>query len=220
MIACGGMTSLSFGSFELDTDRRLLLSGGNEIHISRKAFELLRVLLDRAPRALSKQELHDLIWPDTFVSDTTLPGVIAELRSALSDDAHEPRFIRTVHGFGYAFAIAPKFSEPPSGTPRARLLVGGREMMLRDGENVIGRDPDAAIYVDELSVSRKHARIAVGSDDALLEDLGSKNGTLHNGQPVKSRVTLRDRDVIAVGNVTLVFRRSAAPGTTITMRPE
>src|SRR2546430_11941794 len=92
------MTSFSFGSFELDTDRRLLLSGGNEIHISRKAYELLRVLLDRAPKAMSKQELHDLIWPETFVSDTTLPGVIAELRNALGDDAHEPRYIRTVHG--------------------------------------------------------------------------------------------------------------------------
>jgi DNA-binding winged helix-turn-helix (wHTH) protein len=210
--------SLFFGSFELDTDRRLLLSGDQEIHISRKAFELLRVLLDRAPRALSKQELHDLIWPETFVSDTTLPGVIAELRNALSDDAHEPRYIRTVHGFGYAFAMTPKFSEPPSGTPRARLLVGGRELMLRDGENVIGRDPDASVYVDDLSVSRIHARITVSNEGAVLEDLGSKNGTLHNGHPVKTSVTLRDRDVIAAGNVTLVFRRSAAPGTTITMR--
>ncbi len=214
------MTSLFFGSFELDTDRRLLLSGGQEIHISRKGFELLRVLLDRAPKALSKQELHDLIWPDTFVSDTTLPGVIAELRSALSDDAHEPRFIRTVHGFGYAFAAAPKFSEAPSGLPRARLLVRGREMLLNDGENIIGRDPDARIYVDDLSVSRKHARIALSDSDATLEDLGSKNGTLHNGRPVKSAVALRDRDVITVGNVTVVFRRSAAPGTTMTMPPE
>jgi len=211
------MTSLSFGSFELDTDRRLLLSGGNEIHISRKAYELLRVLLDRAPKAMSKQELHDLIWPETFVSDTTLPGVIAELRNALGDDAHEPRYIRTVHGFGYAFASAPKFSQPPPGTPRARVLVAGRELMLRDGENVIGRDPDAAIYVDDLSVSRRHARIVV-ENDATLEDLGSKNGTLLNGQSVKSAMTLRDRDVIAVGNVTLVFRQSAAPGKTITMR--
>jgi DNA-binding winged helix-turn-helix (wHTH) protein len=214
--------SLFFGRFELDTDRRLLLAGDQEIHVSKKAYELLRVLLERAPKAVSKQDLHDLIWPDTFVSDTTLPGVIAELRNALSDDAREPQFIRTVHGFGYAFATKPRFSSAAaSGATKrgARLLVRGREMFLSAGENIIGRDPDAAIYVDDLSVSRKHARVDVGDNTAVLADLGSKNGTLRNGAAVTEPVALRDRDVITVGNVTIVFRESGSAGETVTIQP-
>jgi DNA-binding winged helix-turn-helix (wHTH) protein len=211
--------SIFFGSFELDTDRRLLLSGGEEIHIPKKGYELLRVLLERAPKAVSKQDLHDLIWPETFVSDTTLPGVIAELRNALSDDAREPQYIRTVHSFGYAFTSKPRIaSTSPAGTRGAQVIVRGREMFLNPGENIIGRDPDATIYVDDLSVSRKHARIAVSEDTAILEDLGSKNGTLHNGAAVKEPVTLRDRDVVTLGSVTIVFRKSSAAGTTMTIR--
>ncbi|MGZ8853750.1 MAG: winged helix-turn-helix domain-containing protein, partial [Thermoanaerobaculia bacterium] len=207
--------SIFFASFELDTDRRLLLEGGQEIHISKKGYELLRVLLERAPKAISKQELHDLIWPETFVSDTTLPGVIAELRNAMSDDAREPRYIRTVHGFGYAFATKPRISSAsPAGTRGARLLVHGREMFLNPGENIIGRDPDTTIYVDDLSVSRKHVRIVVSDADAILEDLGSKNGTLHNGAAVKEPVTLRDRDVVTLGSMTIVFRASSDAGPT------
>ncbi|MGZ5475532.1 MAG: winged helix-turn-helix domain-containing protein [Thermoanaerobaculia bacterium] len=211
--------SIFFASFELDTDRRLLLEGGQEIHISKKGYELLRVLLERAPKAISKQELHDLIWPETFVSDTTLPGVIAELRNAMSDDAREPRYIRTVHGFGYAFATKPRISSAsPAGTRGARLLVHGREMFLNPGENIIGRDPDTTIYVDDLSVSRKHVRIVVSDADAILEDLGSKNGTLHNGAAVKEPVTLRDRDVVTLGSMTIVFRASSDAGPTMTIR--
>lgn len=211
--------SIFFASFELDTDRRLLLEGGQEIHISKKGYELLRVLLERAPKAISKQELHDLIWPETFVSDTTLPGVIAELRNALSDDAREPQYIRTVHGFGYAFTSKPRISSTsPAGTRGARVIVRGREMFLNPGENIIGRDPDTAIYIDDLSVSRKHVRIDVSEDTAILEDLGSKNGTLHNGAPVKDPVPLKDRDVVTLGSVTIVFRTSSAAGTTMTIR--
>jgi DNA-binding winged helix-turn-helix (wHTH) protein len=210
--------SLFFASFELDTDRRLLLEGSEEIHISKKGYELLRVLLERAPKAVSKQDLHDLIWPETFVSDTTLPGVIAELRNAMSDDAREPRYIRTVHGFGYAFATKPRISSTsPAGTRGARLLVRGREMFLNLGENVVGRDPDTTIYIDDLSVSRKHIRIVVSDTGAILEDLGSKNGTMHNGAAVKEPVSLKDRDVVTIGSVTVVFRGSGEAETTKTI---
>ena len=80
-----------------------------------KAFALLAVLIERRPKAVSKQELHKLLWPDTFVSDANLPNLVAELREAFGDDAHEPRLIRTVQRFGYAF------SAETSAEPRTAL---------------------------------------------------------------------------------------------------
>jgi len=92
-----------FGDFTLDADRRQLLRAGMPIRLEPKAYELLSLLISRQPRALSKDQIHAALWPGTFVSESALAGLIADLRSALHDDARRPRFIRTVHGFGYAF---------------------------------------------------------------------------------------------------------------------
>ena len=94
----------SFGPFTLDDETRQLLRGTDPIHLSPKAFELLKALVEVRPRALSKAELHEQLWPDTFVTDANLGILIAEIRSALSDDARAPRYVRTLHGFGYAFS--------------------------------------------------------------------------------------------------------------------
>ena len=68
-----------------------------------KAYELLSLLLARRPRVLSKAQIRDVLWPGTSVARDGLPRLVTELRQALGDDAQQPRFIRTVHGFGYAF---------------------------------------------------------------------------------------------------------------------
>ena len=60
-------------------------------------------------------------------------------------------------------------------------------MQLLEGENVIGRDPDAALWIDHASVSRRHARIVIGGGKATLEDLESKNGTFLNGKSIAKR---------------------------------
>ena len=70
---------------------------------SRKLSSCSGLLVTRQPKALSKAQIRDVVWPGTFVSETTLAGLVADLRSALGDNAQQPRFIRTVHGFGYAF---------------------------------------------------------------------------------------------------------------------
>ena len=58
------------------------------------------------------------------------------------------------------------------------VVLANRELVLMNGANVIGRDPDATIQIDARGVSRHHARILVSGDEATIEDLGSKNGTL------------------------------------------
>ena len=92
----------------VDLDARQVLRDGQPVHISLKAFELLRILITERPKALSKSELHERIWPATFVSDDSLAGLVAEAREAIGDRGRSPEFLRTIHGFGYAFAAVPE----------------------------------------------------------------------------------------------------------------
>ncbi len=65
--------------------------------------------------------------------------------------------------------------------PTYRVVWGRREITLDPGDNLIGRDPDAVVWIDDDSVSRRHARISIGEEGATIEDLGSKNGTWIHG---------------------------------------
>ena len=95
--------SLAFGDFTFDPERRQLVREGQPVRLEPKAYELLALLLDRRPKALSKAQIRDVIWPTASVSETALTGLVTDLRTALGDDVRQSRFIRTVHGFGYAF---------------------------------------------------------------------------------------------------------------------
>jgi len=120
-----------------------LLSDGKEIHLSTKAFELLCVLLARRPNVVSKEELFQQVWPDSHVVEANLNVVVAEVRRALGDQAQNPRFIRTVHGVGFAFCGNANEIEKDSTSPIAEAhcwLIGkDRNFPLADGENIIGR---------------------------------------------------------------------------------
>ena len=86
---------------------------------------------------------------------------------------------------------------------------------LAEGENVVGRDPECAVWLDADSVSRRHARLVVESADrrVWLDDLASKNGTRLHGVRVRERVELGDGDELVFGEVTVKLRSwSAAAG--------
>ena len=83
----------------LDTESRQLLKDGAGRHLSPKAFDLLLLLLESRPKALSKGELHDRLWPATFVSDATVTSLVAEVRAALGEKAQSGRFVGA-HRFG------------------------------------------------------------------------------------------------------------------------
>jgi DNA-binding winged helix-turn-helix (wHTH) protein len=214
---------LRLGELTLNADTRQLVGADGEVHLSPKAFELLRILVDHRPRALSKNELHELLWPATFVSEANLASLVAEIREALGDDARQPRFVRTAQRFGYAFsgeAIA--VPEPAPSHEAANfcwLLKDGRRLPLRTGENILGRDDDV-IQIDSPTVSRRHARILITGVDVLLEDLGSKNGTFVQGEPVSTAVRLADGDEIRTGSVVLRFRMILPKGATATWSGE
>lgn len=210
---------LAFGDCVFDPGTHEVFRDGRASALPPKAFALLDLLIARRPNAVSKDEIHSQLWPGTFVSDASLANLIAELRATLGDDAREPRIIRTVHRFGYAFRAEVEGAPTPPG-PLApvsvvcRVLLEGHEVQLRPGENVLGREPEAALWIDDASVSRRHARIVVGGDGATLEDLGSKNGTKLRGKKIGEAEPLADRDVIHVGNVPVLFRLYRRTGTT------
>ncbi len=91
------------GDTVFDDEARRLVRHGDDVHLSPKAFELLKFLIEQRPRAVSKSELHEHLWPSTFVSDVNLASLVAEVRSALGDSARNSRFVRTAQRFGYAF---------------------------------------------------------------------------------------------------------------------
>jgi DNA-binding winged helix-turn-helix (wHTH) protein len=200
---------IRFDDFELDEGRRQLLRNGEPLHVSAKQFTLLQVLIERRPNAVPKRELYERLWPNTYVSDVNLPSIVAELRTILGDDAHEPRFIRTVHGFGYAFC---GLSAPEIENPVATLMGDGCTIRLAPGETILGRDT-----ASHPSVSRTHAAIVCNGDTCHVRDLGSKNGTTVGGVRIgEVPRELHDGDVVTLGSLRLTFRR-ARPASTITM---
>ena len=209
---------LHFGEFTLDRRTRQLRRGAEEIHVSPKAFSLLLELIERRPDALSKAALQESLWPGTFVVEANLSNLIAELRAALQEDVRQPRFIRTVHGFGYAFCgtvSGDRGGEAPRAVVAPCVLVRqGRLYPLAEGENVLGREGEAASWFDSTSVSRRHARIVVTRGKALLEDLASKNGTFLGDVRVIEAVSLEDGAVIRLGSLEVTFRwRMGQPST-------
>ena len=207
---------IQFGECTFDAVRREVRRGTEVVHLSPRAFDLMELLIARRPRALSKEELLDALWPDAFVTEANLAGLVAEIRRGVCEDAREPRFLRTVHGFGYAFSDGTVGAADEDAV--FRLVWGAREVPLAEGENLLGRDPDAAVPIDDATVSRHHARIVIHAGRARLEDLGSKNGTWLGGRRIASSEPLTDGDAIRVGPAGLTFRCFAATGSTATER--
>jgi DNA-binding winged helix-turn-helix (wHTH) protein len=210
---------LVFDEFVLDTGTRELYRDGRALSLTPKAFELLTILVRNRPSVVSKSVLQDQLWADRFVVDKNLSNLISEIREALGEDASRPRFIRTAHRVGYAF----RHSVNKNGLRDRRGLDNGRlfrliwsnqRITLDEGDHVLGRDPDADVYLDSPSVSRRHAIIRIAEGEATLEDLGSRNGTFVGKRRADGVITLNDGDAIRLGSVVLTLRVVLAPGST------
>lgn len=205
---------LRIGDYVFDRESRELSRAGRPVPLTPKAFHLLGLLLERRPRACPKSELNEALWPDTFVVETNLANLVAELRAALGEKGRRDGSVRTVHGFGYAFAGEAHPEDPKDRRVRVSgvaLIADGHKFVLANGENVLGRDPEAEVFLDDAAVSRRHARITVRGSRATLEDLGSKNGTFLDGKRVTAPTPLGDAGAILLGSV-LVTVRLADPG--------
>jgi len=206
-----------FGTFTLDSDRRTLSREGGELHLTPKAFDLLVLLVVEAPRVVRKHELHECLWPGTFVSDATLVSLVKEVRRALDDRDRLAPLVRTAYGVGYAFAAPIERGALPGLSVSRWIVAGARRIALSNGENLIGRDPTSAVWLDTAGVSRRHARLVVDGQGATLYDLGSKNGTIVGETAVTGPQVLHDGDRIRVGPVVIVYHCSASGASTETV---
>jgi len=200
-----------FAEFVFDSGLHRLSRDGQPVEFSPKAYALIEILLQARPAAVSKEVLYDRLWPKTFVEPGNLHNLVSEIRSALGDDSRS--MIRTVHGFGYAFAAEGSTATTPSSLA---VRLGGELLPLHAGENIIGRDPKAAIVIDSPDVSRHHARLLVSDDAVTLEDLGSKNGTFVAGKRLTTPTLVRGGDQITVGRTLLLIERRRDPASTAT----
>lgn len=215
--------SVNFGDFVVDLDQRRLFEGGREVRLTTKAFELLRILLENRPKALSKDELFAQLWPDTFVTENNLATLVGDLRRVLSDNPHHPRFIRTVYGYGYAFPCEATESgqSPPvadSAQSGWKLLYEHREIPLHSGGNILGRCGSGVVLLNSPTVSRHHAKISIAGDGATVEDLGSKNGTWLRQVRVTTAVPVQDGDRLRFGSVLVILRSTSDAPSTETIR--
>ena len=210
----GGRESLPvlrFGDVTFDPVRRVVLQGRRTLHLGPHGFRLLELLLTSRPKALSKAEILEAVWPDAVVAEGSLSTLVKDVRKALGENARSPSYIRTVFGFGYAFEGTVHEVAPTVPSPLRHVLVcGGEGVRLAEGANLIGRESTAALVIRHPSVSREHARIDVEGDCAFLEDLGSKNGTWLGSAKVEARTTLTDGDELRIGAVHLTYRGPSA----------
>ena len=209
--------TLQFGEFVLDEGQRQLLRGHVPVHLEPKAFELLLLLARHRPRALAKQEIHDALWPATHVSESSLAGLVLDLRNAFGDDVS---CIRTVRGYGYAFSEAADelaTDDPPRS--RWAAVWGNHEFALPEGTHLIGRAEECLIRFDSVRVSRHHARVVVTPDAVSIEDLGSRNGTWFEGRRIHGRVAIGSRAEVRVGGETILLVPAGPDAPTLTDGP-
>ena len=115
--------SWAFDSFQLLTDKRLLLADGRPVPLMAKAFDTLVLLVENRDRVVSKDELLRAIWPDVIVEEGNLTQQIFVLRKALGESAQQPRYILTVPGHGYRFT-APVTEISPSEVSSGEVSTG------------------------------------------------------------------------------------------------
>ncbi len=106
---------LEFWDITVDLRRVVVLRAGQPVALEPKSFDVLRHLVENRDRLVTKEELLEAVWADTFVTPNVLTRAIAQLRKALGDDAFEARYIETVAKRGYRF-IAP-LNEPSTPVP-------------------------------------------------------------------------------------------------------
>lgn len=200
-----------FGECALDTASRQVLRGGQPVHLTPKAFDLLLALVSRRPRVLNKAEARQRLWGETHVSDANLPNLVKEVREALADDARNPRYVRTVHGIGYVFCGDARSSDGEPGDEPAvvyRLEWDGGLIALAEGEYLLGRHPGSVVPIASETVSRRHALLRISGGQVMLEDLGSRHGTFVEGRPIDAPRTLSDGDSFLLGPLCFTLRTS------------
>src|SRR6266403_5020504 len=120
-----------FGDFALDPDLFQLRRSTQLVKLEPKVFDVLRYLVERRDRVVTKDELLETLWPGEFVSESVLPRCITAARKALDDDAARQRVIQTVHSRGYRFVAPVDGRDATAGAGRRDDRCGARGRIAR-----------------------------------------------------------------------------------------
>ncbi len=212
-----------FGVFDLDARTGELLKRGVRVHLQEQPLQVLAMLVERAGDLVTREELRERLYSrSVFVSfDQALNNAVAKIRAVLGDRAESPHFIETLERHGYRFIASVQWVSPADLCPAsaagtkpskctvvARLTAEDRTIALTEGAHVIGRDPEAEVWIDSPVVSRHHARLIVGNGLVTVEDLGSRNGTFVNREPVTRISVLAHGDELRLGTIAFVVHLS------------
>jgi DNA-binding winged helix-turn-helix (wHTH) protein len=212
---------LKFGECVLDLRARQLELGGKVVPLEPKMYELLEVLIKRRPAVVANNELDELLWPNVYVGRTSLTRLVSELRAVLGDAPRDSRVIRTVYKAGYAFCADVSCLPSAQSSPATiEVLWMKQSLPLTDGEHIAGRDAECSLVIDGTTVSRRHARITVSRGAAMIDDLGSTNGTHVNGTRISAPTRLAPGDEFALGSELLRVRLRSSSALTVKVDPE
>jgi DNA-binding winged helix-turn-helix (wHTH) protein/TolB-like protein len=132
-----------FGAFRLDPGEHLLLCEGKPVPLSTKAFETLVVLVKNSGRLVTKNELIQKVWPNTFVEEGNLTQNISILRKSLGESHNGEQYIKTVPKVGYRFAAKVReFCEQEAGSnalDRARSEITNEDTRSAGDSRWIGK---------------------------------------------------------------------------------
>ncbi|MGZ8868498.1 MAG: alpha/beta fold hydrolase, partial [Thermoanaerobaculia bacterium] len=203
------MNVYQFGPFRLDTAQGLLSTQEGEIALAPKAFDTLRVLVESSGTVLTKRELLDRVWPDTFVDENNLAQNVSLVRKALAAADPSVEYVQTIPRRGYRFVA--DVSESGGAAPALqseRVTRYARSGNVNIAYQVIGDGPIDLVFVmgwvshlemfwEEPSFARFLRRLASFSRLILFD----KRGTgLSDAVPISQLPTLEERmdDVRAV----------------------
>lgn len=128
---------LRFGDAVFDEARRELRRRGNVVAVQPKVLEVLLFLLRHRARAVTREELHDAVWPDVVVGPSSLSRAIREVRKAIGDDGDGPELVRTLPGHGFRFVGEVELveAELAGEAPKESPALLGRGIAIHGREN-------------------------------------------------------------------------------------
>ena len=142
----------TFGVFHFDPAERTLWCGSSPVPLTRKASALLHCLIEGRGTWLSKPAIMSAVWPDTHVHPDNVKVLVREIRVALGDDFHAPRFIQSEPGRGYMFVAALQTEESPTATPpkNAPLFInrGSELAQLNDAFDSVRASDRRVVFVN------------------------------------------------------------------------
>src|SRR6266849_11147315 len=134
-----------FGQFVLDPGRRTLSRANSPISLTPKAFDVLLFLAQNPNRLVTKEELLQAVWADTFVEEGNLTQYIYYLRKALGDNSEDTRLIVTIARKGYQFTADVTVAEAADTAKRAAVQVPTAESSQADTQPALWSPADEAV---------------------------------------------------------------------------